>query len=704
MAMHFDIEVAGRTLAIDMGRVARQADGSAVVRYGDTVVLVTAVASKQADETRDWLPLFVEYREKTYAAGKIPGGFFKREGRPREKEILSARMIDRPIRPLFPQHLRREIQIVCLVLSADQENDADILGVIGASAALAASTIPFTDPIGAVRMGLIDGRYIINPTFTQVEGSALNLVVVGSEESVIMLEGSAREVPEEALLRAVEIAHEEIRRIIQLQREFVDSIAPVKWEVPPLEIDPELARKVRELAWDGIHQANALTTKEQRQGTIDALLESVLASLADQYPDQERIIGSIFLELEQEDVRGKILREERRTDGRGLTDIRPISCEVGVLPRTHGSALFTRGQTQSLAVTTLGTASDEQVVDDLEGETSKSYMLHYNFPPFSVGEVRPFRGPSRREVGHGALAERAIESVIPKEEAFPYTIRIVSDILESNGSSSMATVCGAALSLMDAGVPVKALVSGIAMGMIKEGDRRLILSDILGVEDHLGDMDLKVAGTREGVTALQLDLKVPGLETETMRRALEQAKAGRLHVLDVMEQTIAKPRPELSPYAPRIIMLTISKDKIGDLIGPGGKMIRKIIELTNTKIEVEDDGTVVIASVDQEAGERALQMVREVTEEAEVGKVYTGKVKKITSFGAFVEILPGQDGLVHISQLAHHRVAKVEDVLKEGDEVVVKVIGIDENGKVKLSRKAVLDRGKEDRSGKGGER
>ncbi len=690
MEARLEINLEGKTLTVETGKVARQAHGSATVRLGDTVILATAVEAKEIDEERDWFPLFVDYREKAYAAGKIPGGFFKREGRPSEKETVSARLIDRTLRPLFPEGYSKEVQIMVLVLSSDQENDADALGLIGASIALSISPIPFHHPVGAVRIGRLNGELVINPTFSELEQSDMDLVVAGTKEFVNMMEGECHEVSEGDLLSALQFGHEKIKQIIGLQEELKAKLGKPKPEVEVPLRDPELVEAVTALGLEKIKEANRSPEKLERQEKLEALLDSVTLELLERFPETERKIKAILEDLEKKDMRQMILEEGKRIDGRGVSEVRPITCEVGLLPRTHGSAIFTRGQTQSLAVTTLGTKIDEQRVDDLEGESTKSYMLHYNFPPFSVGEIKPIRGPGRREIGHGALAERAIQPVIPNDEAFPYTVRIVSDILESNGSSSMATVCGGTLSLMDAGVPIKAPVAGIAMGLIKEEDRHAILTDILGVEDHLGDMDFKVTGTRQGITAFQMDVKIAGIDLALMEQALKEAKDARLRVLDIMEQTIARPRAELSAYAPRIIIIKVKPEKIGEIIGPGGKMIRSIIEQSGAKIDIEDDGSVFIASVDQKAGEMAHELILRLIEEPELGKEYLGKVKRITPFGAFVEIIPGQDGLVHISELDTHRVNKVEDVLSLGDEVKVKIIGIDAEGKIRLSRKACL--------------
>ncbi len=681
-------DVRDKVLIIETGKVAKQAHGAATVRLGDTLILATVVEAKPLDIQRDFFPLLVDYREKAYAAGKIPGGFFKREGRPSEKETVSARLIDRALRPLFPEGYFNEVQIMVMVLSSDQENDADILGLIGASAALSMSHIPFYQPVGAVRVGRLNGEFIVNPTFSELEACDIDMVVAGTRDFVNMVEGECHEVSESELLSALEFGHKQIQMLIDLQEELCVKVGEPKPQVEVAVIDPELVETVTSLAVEKIKEANHADDKKNREEKIENLIDSITSELAEKFPECELKIKSLVQDLEKKDMRQMILNEGRRADGRTIDQVRPITCEVGYLPRTHGSALFTRGQTQCLAVTTLGTKIDEQRIDDLEGESTKSYMLHYNFPPFSVGEVKPVRGPGRREIGHGALAERAIQPVIPKEDAFPYTVRIVSDILESNGSSSMATVCGGTLSLMDAGVPIKAPVAGIAMGLIKEGEKYAILTDILGVEDHLGDMDFKVTGTSTGITAFQMDVKISGVDLNLLGEALARAKEARLHILHIMEETIAKPRAELSAYAPRIIIIKVKPDQIGAIIGPGGKMIRSIIEQSGAKIDIEDDGSVFIASVDQKAGELAQKIIMQLIEEPEIGKEYLGKVKRITTFGAFVEILPGQDGLLHISEIDTRRIKQVEDVLSVGDEVKVKVIGIDSEGKIKLSRKA----------------
>jgi polyribonucleotide nucleotidyltransferase len=690
MEKSYELDLDGKKLTVQIGRVARQADGAALVRLADTMILATAVGAEEAIEGQDFFPLTVDYREKAYAAGRIPGGFFKREGRPTEREILSARLIDRSLRPLFPEGYLNEVQVMAMVLSSDQENDADILGILGSSIALGISEIPFYEPIAAVRIGRIDGNFVVNPTFSQIEESDINLVVSGTEKNIVMVEGGCQEISEEDLISALDYGQKWIKKLVGLQREIIQEFGKEKPKVEPVPVDPVLLEEVSKLAIEKIKQANRTLDKVARQKILDEMQESVLQELAEKFPESETKIASILIDLEQKDIREMILKEGVRIDGRKVNEIRPVTCEIGVLPRAHGSALFTRGQTQALAVATLGSKMDEQKIEDLEGESTKSYMLHYNFPPFSVGEVRPVRGPGRREIGHGALAERAIQPVIPKEEVFPYTVRIVSDILESNGSSSMATVCGGTLSLMDAGVPIKAPVAGIAMGLIKEEDRTVILTDILGAEDHYGDMDFKVTGTRKGITAFQMDIKISGLNLSIMQEALCQARDARVYILDIMEKTIAKPRPELSVYAPRIITFKVKQDKIGEIIGPGGKMIRSIIEQTGAEINIEDDGSVFISSKDSKAGELAQELIMKLTEEPEVGKSYLGKVRRVTAFGAFVEILPGQDGLVHISELDFKRVNRVEDVLNVGDEVTVKIIGIDNEGKIKLSRKACL--------------
>ncbi|MCD6117402.1 polyribonucleotide nucleotidyltransferase [bacterium] len=689
MIVRKSIEHGGRELTFETGRMARQADGAVVVQYGGTVILATAVASKKRADYRGFFPLSVEYREKAYAAGKIPGGFFKREGRPQEKEILSARLIDRPIRPLFPKEFYNEVQVVISVLSSDKENDADVLGITGASAALSISDIPFAGPVAGVRVGRIGGELIINPTFAQLEESDIDVVLAGSEDSIIMVEGEAGEISEEEMLTALTFGHDAIKGIIGIQKELVKEAGREKIVPDPPEIDESLVEKVRSIAGEKLPQALKIKPKMERQAALRAIGNEVQEALAEEYPDKEVFISEVIQNIEKEIVRDEIVNKKVRIDGRGWDDIRPITCEVSVLPRTHGSALFTRGETQSLTVTTLGTKSDEQKIERLEGASWKSYTLHYNFPPFSVGEAKMFRGTSRREIGHGNLAERALKPVIPSEDVFPYTLRVVSDILESNGSSSMATVCAGSMSLMDAGVPVKDAVAGIAMGLIKEGDETVILTDILGDEDHLGDMDFKVAGTKNGVNAFQMDIKIAGISSEIMKTALEKARIARLKILDIMNEAISKPRENTSPYAPRIMNMHIDVKDIGTVIGPGGKMIREIVEKSGAELNIEDDGTIQIAAEDESACNAAIEMVKNLVKKPERGMIYTGKVKKITNFGAFVEILPGKEGLLHISEIADHRVRSVEDHLKVGQEIKVKLLNISPEGKLDLSMKAV---------------
>ena len=671
--------------------MAKQADGAALVRYGETVVLVTAVAAKDLKLDTDFFPLTVDYQEKTFAAGKIPGGFFKREGRPSEKEILTCRLIDRSIRPLFAEGLRCETQVIATVLSADRENDPDVVAMLGTSIALHVSDIPFNGPLAGVRIGRIDGRWVMNPTQSQLEQSDVDIFLSGSRDAIVMVEGGAQVVPEEEILEALFAGHEAIQPLLQIQEEIRREIGKPKRHVPLAQLDHAVARRVEDLALTRLRQALEVPEKLERYKRIAEVKSEVVPLALAEFPDKQKDIKGAFEELKRNVFRGLVIQKERRIDGRGLKDVRPITCETGVLPRTHGSALFTRGETQALVVTTLGTTSDEQRVDALIGEHFKKFMLHYNFPPFSVGEVKFLRGPGRREIGHGNLAERALVPVLPAEDGFPYTIRIVAEILESNGSTSMATVCGGSLSLMDAGVPVAAPVAGIAMGLIKEGEHVRVLSDILGDEDHLGDMDFKVAGTADGVTSLQMDIKISGVNREVMHQALHQAKEGRLHILGIMNATLPAARTSVSGHAPRIITLRVKPEKIREIIGPGGKVIRGIIEATGVKMDVEDDGTVTIASIDAAASQKAVEMVQRIAAEAEIGKIYKGTVRKIVEFGAFVEILPGTDGLVHISQLAPERVRKVSDVLKEGDEVMVKVLEIDKQGKIRLSRKEALE-------------
>jgi polyribonucleotide nucleotidyltransferase len=697
MAQKVELEFAGKTLSLENGRVAKQADGAVLIKYAETVILVTVVAAKEPKPDVDFLPLTVDYQERYYAAGKIPGGFFKREGRPGERETLTSRLIDRPMRPLFPKDFTHETQIIASVLSADQSNSMDFVGIIGASAALMISPIPFHGPVGAVRVGRIDGQFVLNPELAELEKSDINVVVASTRNAIMMVEGEAREIPEQVMLDAILFAHERIKPVLDLQEKLVAMVGQPKMQPPVKEQNDELIQSVRHFIAGSLRETLLVVQKAERQQRLDALEEEVVTKLASPIDasgqidqTQARKIKDIFHELEREEMRRIVLEKGIRADGRGPRDIRAITCEVGILPRTHGSALFTRGETQSLCVVTLGTSEDEQRIDALEGESTKAFMLHYNFPPFSVGEVRPLRGPGRREIGHGQLAERALKPMIPNKDVFPYTLRIVSDILESNGSTSMATVCGGTLALMDAGVPIKAPVAGIAMGLIHEGDKVEVLSDILGLEDHLGDMDFKVAGTRNGVTALQMDIKIQGIDREILSKALEQARAGRLHILGKMLEVMPTYRSSLSSYAPRIVTVKIKPDKIREVIGPGGKMIRSIIEKTGVKIDVEDSGVISIASVDEAAAKQAMEMINKITEEVEVGKIYVGKVKRIMDFGAFVEILPNTEGLVHISQLDYHRVQNVSDVVSEGDEITVKVIEVDKQGKIRLSRKEAL--------------
>lgn len=683
-------QIGNHVLTLETGKMAKQADGAVVVTYGDSVVLATVCVSKNSDTTKDFLPLTVEYREKSYAIGKIPGNFFRREGRPNTKEILSCRLIDRPLRPLFPKGFCNEVQIIVNVLSSDQENDQDVLGLIGSSAACLISPIPLEKIVGGVHVGYIGGEYIVNPTFQELDESSLDIVVAGSDDDIVMVEGNAHEVSEDVLLGAIEFAKGFIREICDMQREFAENIAKQKMEFVANVPTEEMISDVRDAFAASIVEASHIADKAARTSALSAIMEDVQVRFSEKYPDSAIKLKTAFADAEKHVMRDMILREKTRLDGRTSKEIRQITCEISVLPRTHGSALFTRGQTQSLSVVTLGTKMDERMIEDLEGTSYKSYMLDYNFPPFSVGEVRGMRGTSRREFGHGHLAESAISPVIPSEEIFPYTLRVVSDILESNGSSSMATVCAGSLSLMDAGVPIKTAVAGIAMGLIKGESEYVILSDILGDEDHLGDMDFKVAGTADGITAIQMDIKVKGLMMSILSDALYQAKEGREHILGIMNETIAAPRESISKYAPSIITMKIDVSKIGAVIGQGGKVIRGIQEQTGATINIEDDGTVVIAAVDMAAGQAAYDIIYGLVEDAEIGKIYKGTVKRITTFGAFVEILPGKEALIHISELDKRRVKTVEEVVKLGDVIDCKVIGIDDQGKIKCSRKAAL--------------
>jgi polyribonucleotide nucleotidyltransferase len=701
MSLKRQIDFGGRPFSIETGKVAKQANGSVMVQYGETVVLVTAVVSEKKREGLDFIPLTVNYLEMTYAAGRIPGGFFKREGRPTDHETLISRFVDRPLRPLFLKGFQNEVQIIATVLSADPDNDPSILGMIGASSALSLSDIPFDGPIAGAKVGRIDGEFVLNPTHEELEMSDIDLFVAGSENAIIMVEGSAKEVKEEEILEAILFGHQSLRPVIALQEEMKSAAGVPHREFELQRPEPTLYEKVSAIAQEKLKETFQITEKGKRRERLEEILQSAFRELGAEDESSQKMITIAFEEVYRRLVRKLILEKKQRIDGRGLTEIRPIACEAGILPRTHGSALFTRGETQVLAVVTFGTSEDEQKINSLTGETYKSFMLHYNFPPFSTGEVSPLRSPSRREIGHGALAERAILPVLPSSEKFPYTIRIVSEVLESNGSSSMATVCGSSLSLMDAGVPIKAPVAGIAMGLIVEDGESAVLSDILGDEDHLGDMDFKVAGTSDGVTAIQMDIKIRGISKEILKKVLDQAREGRFHILSKMNETISQPRKDLSRHAPRIVSIQVKQEKIRDVIGPGGKNIRAIVDQTGVKVDVEDSGLVKLASPNYESIEKAIYMIKRLTQEVEVGALYTGKVVRILGFGAIVELFPGTDGLVHISQLAEGHVKEVSDVLKEGDEVLVKVIDIDPQGRIRLSRKAALREAKQSAGGKG---
>jgi len=684
------LDINGQPLSLETGKVAKQADGAVVVRYGGSMVLATCVASKSARDGQDFFPLTVEYRERAYAGGRIPGGYFKREGAPVKKETLTSRLIDRPIRPLFPDGFKNEVQVICLVISGDQENDPDVLAMNGASAALCLSGIPFDGPIGAVRVGQIDGRFILNPTTEQRNTSTLELVIAGTEDAVLMVEAGAKEVPEETMLEAIAFGHEHCKRLAKGQKELAARAAKPRWTFDPnAGRDAALEARVRELAKAKLSEALSTPDKHARAQAVHHVFEEVWGALGADESKKAQARGA-FEAAESAELRRMIVEQGVRLDGRKPNEIRPITTETGYLPRAHGSALFTRGETQALVSATLGTKNDEQKIEALEGESYRHFLLHYNFPSFSVGEVRRFGSPSRRDIGHGALAERAVEAILPAKEDFPYTIRVVSDILESNGSSSMASVCGASLALMDAGVPLKSHVAGIAMGLVKEGDRVGILTDIMGAEDHFGDMDFKVAGTEKGVTALQMDIKIKGVSIDIMRGALENAREARMIVLGKMRDALDKPRPELSPYAPRFVTIKIRTEKIREIIGPGGKVIRGIQEQTGTKIDVEDDGRVTVFAPDSAAVQKAVAIIQDICREVELDRIYLGKVKKIVEFGAFVEVIPNTEGLLHISQIAESRIRAVQDVLTEGDEVLVKVIEIDGNGKMRLSRKIAL--------------
>jgi polyribonucleotide nucleotidyltransferase len=686
-----NVEVADKRLSIETGRVAEQANGAVILRQGDTVVLSTAVMAKEPREGIDWFPLTCDYEEKLYAAGKIPGAFMRREGRPSETAILASRLTDRPLRPLFPEGFRLDVQVVSTVLSVDQENDPTILSINGASTALVISDIPFGGPVGAVRMGMLDGKIIVNPPLSRMSESELDLVVAGTADAILMVEAGAKGVTEQTVLDALEMAHEAIKGICAAQVELQQQVGQEKREWIPNVYPPQMLEIVGEYLALRLDQVLYKADKATREADVDDLRSKTIVELGERFPEHIEILGKLFDKALKDRVRQRIVDEGVRIDGRGLKDVRNITVEVGVLPRTHGSGLFTRGQTQALTITTLGSMSDQQKLDGLTDETSKRYMHHYNFPPFSVGEARPLRGPGRREIGHGALAERALLAVIPPVEEWPYTMRLVSEILSSNGSTSMASVCGSTLALMDAGVPIKSPVAGIAMGLVTREGKFAVLTDIQGVEDNLGDMDFKVAGTRDGITALQMDIKIKGLTHEIFAQALEQAREARLFVLDKMLAVLPRPRSEMSPYAPRITTIMINPDKIRDIIGPGGKMIRKITEETGAQIDVEDDGRVFIAAVDQEGGKRAIDWIKGLTDEVEVGKIYKGTVVRIMPFGAFVEVLPNQDGLVHISKLTDHRVERVEEVANVGDEIVVKAVEVDSQGRLNLSRQAAIE-------------
>lgn len=689
-----ELTLEGKLFSFETGRFAKQADGAVMVKYADTMVLATVVSERQAKEGSDYFPLQVEYREKTASGGKIPGGFFKREGRPSEKEILSSRLIDRPIRPMFPENYKNETQVLVTVYSSDKEHDGDVLGACAASAALMVSDVPFDGPIAEVRVGRIDGRWVINPTFSDLEKSDLDVTVAGTSDSIVMVEGESREISESDMLEALRVGHNAIKSLCALQLELAAEVRKQKRPIVPPTVTAEMKADVESIAAQKLKElSRTVMKKEERSEATNAVYADVRKALAEKYPEREMDLDEIVHDIEKKAMRSTILNEKKRLDGRGLKDIRPITCEIGLLPRTHGSALFTRGETQSLTTATLGTKLDEQILEGLFPETTKRFMLHYNFPPFSVGEVGRVGSTGRREIGHGNLAERALKNIAPTEKEFPYTVRVVSDILESNGSSSMATVCAGSLALFDAGVPLKSPVAGIAMGLVKEGNQVAILSDILGNEDHLGDMDFKVAGTTRGITAFQMDIKIKGISFEILESALQQAKEGRFHILEVMAKTIVKPREELSQFAPRLQTVMIPVDMIGPLIGPGGKNIRQIVKDSGAEINIEDDGTVTIAAVEKTSADAALRAIQRLTESPEIGKVYTATVKKIMEFGAFVEILPGKEGLVHISQLDVNRVNKVDDIVKLGDTIEVKLINIDNEGRLVLSRKALLPGG-----------
>ena len=695
------VNVGRSPLIIETGKLAKQADGAVTVRYGDTVVIVTACAATQAREGIDFLPLTVDYREYAYASGRIPGGFFKREAKPTEKEVLTSRLIDRPLRPLFPDGWSRETQVIAFLLSADPENDSDVLALTGASAALSISSIPFSTPIAAVRVGLVENEIVINPTFSERKASDLDLIIAGSSDAVMMVEAGAKEVSEETMLKALEEGHAAIREIVAEIEKMASAIGKQKTEVVGRSIDPSIKSDLESQVLNPLAEAMRVKDKIDNYAQVDRVYDNLVESISEDDTERKSAVSHVFKELKEKVLRDEVLERGQRLDGRRFDEVRDIWSEVSVLPRVHGSAVFTRGETQALVTATLGTADDQQKIESVAGESYKRFMLHYNFPPFSVGEVKFLRGPGRREIGHGNLAERSLAPMVPTEEAFPYTLRVVSDILESNGSSSMASVCGGTLALMDAGVPLVRPVAGIAMGLIldEENGRHAVLSDIAGAEDHYGDMDFKVAGTSDGITALQMDIKVSGITTEIMKEALAQAQAGRLHILEKMGTTIASPRESISTHAPRIITIQIPVGKIRDVIGPGGKTIRGIVAQTGVKVDVEDDGRVNVASTDETSAQKAISIIEELTASPELDKTYLGKVQRITDFGAFVEILPGIDGLLHVSEIAHYRVNDVRKELNEGDQVMVKVINVDPSGKVRLSRKALLPGGEDSENG-----
>ena len=692
-----EFELGGRTMTIETGRLAKQANGAVTVRFGDSMVVSTVCSGTEPRLGFDFFPLTVEYREKSYAAGKIPGGFFKREGRPSEKEVLSARGIDRPIRPLFPDDFQSETQCITYVVSHDQKNDTDVLAMTGAGAALAISDVPFQKTVAGVRVGRREGEFIVNPMIQDLEDCDIYITMAGSADSIAMIEGGAREVPEADLIEAIQFGHEHIKTIVAKIDELKAACGKETYEYTPVVTDESLTKKVTDIVGSRLDEFNHIADKETRRNEKKKLAKEIVEALAEEFPENEKDIGTIIHDIDSRSMRDMILKEGKRIDGRNPDDIREITCDVGYLPRAHGSALFTRGQTQALVAVTLGTKFDEQRLDELEGESTKSYMLHYNFPPFSTGETKPIRGTSRREIGHGALAERALFPVIPAETGFPYTLRVVSDVMESNGSSSMASVCGSSLALMDAGVPIKTAIAGIAMGLIKEDDNVVILTDILGDEDHFGDMDFKVTGSSDGITAIQMDIKMTGLDVAIMEQALQKARQARLFILDKMNATISKHRDQLSEFAPRIITIKINPSKIGEVIGPGGKIIRGIVEETGAKVDIEDDGTVLISSVEAAAGIKAREIIESIVEEPEIGKVYPGVVRRVAPFGVFVEILPGTDGLVHVSELGNGHIRKVEDAYRIGDRFDVKVINIDNEGKVRLSQKVLMDNSQEGR-------